>query len=91
MNCFYLKRYGLKAKGFLTQSPPFFCREEASQNGIFRKLRTNFVVGDYFKNIGKKKPHVNLLDFMPLLQILVGLHQCIAKKCLCYARTFLHA
>ena len=85
MNCFYLKRYGLKAKGFLTQSLTFFCRGEASQNGIFRKLRRNFVVRDYFKDIGNKKSYVNPLVFMP------GLHQCITKKCLCYAGTFLHA
>ena len=39
MNCFYLKRYGLKAKGFLTQSPPFFAvkkkdKVESSENSV---------------------------------------------------------
>ena len=40
--------------------------------------------------ISEKKSHFNLLDFMPLLQILVGLHQFIAIKCLRYPGTFLN-
>ena len=51
---FLSKALWVKAKGFLTQSLTFFCRREESQNGIFRKLRRNFVVLDYFKDIGKK-------------------------------------
>jgi len=54
MNCFYLKRYGLKAKGFLTQSLTFFAVEKQAEMESSENSVGIFLVRDYFKDIGKK-------------------------------------